>query len=193
MPILSFLLFVFVSHFTPGPNNILAMAFAHKYGLKKTVRFCLGVSLGFFVLMMLCSFFHLLLTSYMPAIQSYLTFFGVLYMWYLAYKMLTSIHTDDTSEAEAKHMLLTGVLLQFINPKGVLYGLSVVGTFLIPYVHSVAGLVWFSLFLGMAGFVSSFCWSLFGSVFQKFLQRNRRGFHIAMAVLLVASSILLLI
>lgn len=42
MPLLSMLLYAFVSSFTPGPNNIMAMLLANKYGFKKTFRFCLG-------------------------------------------------------------------------------------------------------------------------------------------------------
>lgn len=193
MPVLSFLLFVFVSHFTPGPNNIMAMVFANKYGLKKTVRFCLGVSSGFLALILLCSFFHLLLTSYISTVTPYLTFFGVLYMWYLAFKMLTSIRGEENSEADAKNMFATGVLLQFVNPKGVLYGLSVVGTFILPYFSTATSLLGFSLLLGAAGFASSFCWSLFGSLFQNVLSRHKRAFHVAMALLLVLSSVLLLV
>lgn len=47
MPLLSFLLYVFVTSFTPGPNNIMAMLFATKYGFKKTLGFCLGVGARF--------------------------------------------------------------------------------------------------------------------------------------------------
>ena len=60
MPVFSFLLYVFVMSFTPGPNNIMAMLFANQYGFKKTLRFCLGVGAGFFVIMILSSYFNLI-------------------------------------------------------------------------------------------------------------------------------------
>ena len=69
MPLLSFLLYVFVTSFTPGPNNIMAMLFANKYGFKKTLRFCLGVGAGFFVIMILVSYFNLLLKNFIPKIE----------------------------------------------------------------------------------------------------------------------------
>jgi len=47
MPIFSFLLFVFISSFTPGPNNFLAMTYANQHGLKKSMQFCFGVAFGF--------------------------------------------------------------------------------------------------------------------------------------------------
>lgn len=50
MPMFSFLLFVFVNSFPPGPNNFMAMSFGNRYELKKTIKFSLGVGVGFFVL-----------------------------------------------------------------------------------------------------------------------------------------------
>ena len=47
MPIFSFLLFVFISSFTPGPNNFLAMTYANQHGLKRSINFCFGVAFGF--------------------------------------------------------------------------------------------------------------------------------------------------
>lgn len=39
----SMLLYAFISSFTPGPNNIMAMYLAQKHGFRKTFKFCLGV------------------------------------------------------------------------------------------------------------------------------------------------------
>ncbi|WP_331710011.1 hypothetical protein [Paenibacillus swuensis] len=44
MLIVPFLLYVFVTTFTPGPNNLLSMSNAHQYGFKKTLRFIFGIS-----------------------------------------------------------------------------------------------------------------------------------------------------
>ncbi|MEI2356199.1 LysE family translocator, partial [Mesobacillus zeae] len=90
MPLFPFLLFVIVSSFTPGPNNFMAMSFANKYGFIKTIKFCFGVAVGFFVLAFLCSFFYLLLINLLPMIKAPLTILGVGYMLYLAYKTITS-------------------------------------------------------------------------------------------------------
>lgn len=69
MPVVSFLVYVFVMSFTPGPNNIMAMLFANQYGFKKTLRFCLGVGGGFFVIMILSSYFNLLLQNLTPKLN----------------------------------------------------------------------------------------------------------------------------
>lgn len=66
--ILSMLIYAFVSSFTPGPNNIMAMVFTNKYGVKQTFRFCLGVGIGFLVILCLSCFFNIILYQVMPKI-----------------------------------------------------------------------------------------------------------------------------
>ncbi|MED3351568.1 LysE family transporter, partial [Bacillus thuringiensis] len=89
MPIFSFLLFVFISSFTPGPNNFLAMTYANQHGLKRSMKFCFGVAFGFFILTSLCSFFNVVLLNILPIIEFPLKILGVAYMLYLAIKILT--------------------------------------------------------------------------------------------------------
>lgn len=193
MPVISFLLFVFISSFTPGPNNIMAMAMAHR-GLKRTVKFSIGVGSGFFVITLLCcSFFNLLLASVMPVIELPLTLLGVGYMLYLAYKILTSKNTGESRENEDGNLFITGALLQFVNPKGILFSITLVGTFIAPYYASHLSYFLFSVLLGVTGFLSTFTWSLFGSILQKSIMRYRRPFNFTMAVLLVYSAFSILV
>ncbi|KON88042.1 amino acid transporter LysE [Sporosarcina globispora] len=188
MSLLSFFLYVFVTSFTPGPNNIMAMIFANRFGLRKTIRFCLGVSAGFFVIMILCSYFNLLLHQFIPKIELIMTIIGVIYMLFLAFKILTS-KPDDQNNNEDKHNgFLIGMLLQFINPKGILYGVTVISTFILPYHTSHTSLIIFSIFLAFVGFLSTFSWSVFGSIFQSFLAKYRSQFNVIMALLLVYSA-----
>lgn len=193
MPVFSFLLFVVISSFTPGPNNIMAMAFANKHGLKRTITFCLGVGFGFFVITLLCSFFNIVLTSVMPKIELPLTLLGVGYMLYLAFKILTSKEDNDGNDEEHRNLFLIGMLLQFVNPKGILFGITVVATFILPYYDSYFSYFLFSLFLGSVGVMSTFSWSLFGSMFQKLLLQYRKPFNIIMAALLVYSAFSILV
>ncbi|MEK4578508.1 LysE family translocator [Bacillus sp. FSL R12-0074] len=193
MPIFSFLLFVLVSSFTPGPNNFLAMTYAKQYGLKRSITFCLGVAFGFFIITSLCSFFNIVLINILPLIEFPLKILGVAYMLYLAFKILTSKGNTDTNEKSNKNIFLVGIMLQFVNPKGILFGLTVVSTFILPYYHSYSSYLFFSLFLGIVGLMSTFSWCLFGSMFQKLLLKHNRIFNIIMAVLLVFSAISIVI
>ncbi|MGW9018815.1 LysE family transporter [Priestia megaterium] len=189
MSLLSFLLYVFVTSFTPGPNNIMAMLFANKYGFKKTLKFCVGVGAGFLIVMLLCSYLNLLLKSFIPKIEFFMTILGAGYMMYLAIKIIRSKGDTENNNEDRNNSFFMGMLLQFINPKGILYGITAIATFILPYHNSNASLVIYSLFLAFVGFVSTFCWSLFGSFFQKFLSKYRSQFNIVMALLLMYSAV----
>ena len=48
MTLLSMTIYAIVSSFTPGPNNIMSLYYSKQTDLRGTVRFCIGVALGFF-------------------------------------------------------------------------------------------------------------------------------------------------
>lgn len=189
MPVFSFLLYVFVTSFTPGPNNIMGMIFGNKYGAKKSIRFCLGVGTGYFFVMLACCYLNLFLQDIMPNIQFAMTILGGIYMLYLAYKIIMSKSASEEKEKKQEHIYSTAILLQFINPKGILSGITVVTTFILPYYHTNLALILFSALIALFGFLATFSWSLFGSVFQSFLAKYHKPFNIVMALSLVYISI----
>ncbi|MEH6908895.1 LysE family transporter [Neobacillus drentensis] len=193
MAFVSFLLYVFVTAFTPGPNNIMAMLSANKYGFKRTMKFCLGVGTGFLVIMLLCSYFNLLLKNTIPKIEFSMTIFGSIYMLYLAIKIIFSKEKNKEKDDKKNYGFLTGMLLQFINPKVILYGITAISTFIIPFNNSNFSLIMYSLFLAFVGFAGTVCWSVFGSMFQIFLTRYRSKFNLVMALLLFYSAVSILL
>lgn len=181
----AFLSYVFVTTFTPGPNNIMSMSNASRYGFKKSISFNVGIFFGFFIITALCSTFSLTLYSLIPSIKPAMTFIGAAYILWLAWKTYRSKpHSADEND-KPTNTFLAGFLLQFVNPKVILYGITTASTFIVPYYKSVLVLTFFTLFLAFVGFVATCCWSLFGSVFQRFLIRNNNGINIVMALLLV--------
>lgn len=46
--------YALISCFTPGPSNILCMTYAGKYGVRRTVNFIIGLSIGFALLLAVC-------------------------------------------------------------------------------------------------------------------------------------------
>lgn len=189
MPILPFLIFVFVSSFTPGPNNFMAISFANRFGFRNTLSFCVGVGSGFFLIALLCSFFNQALIKILPFIETPLKFLGVVYMLYLACKTFTSSGSNGEAPVKAdKNLFLIGTMMQFINPKAILYGITVVSAFLLPYYSSNTSYILFCLFLGVVGICSSITWSLLGSVLQNLLTRYQTIFNIVMGLLLIYSA-----
>lgn len=198
----AFLLYIFVVSFTPGPNNIISMVNASKYGFKKSLEFSAGVFAGFFVIMILSSYFNLLFFNLIPKIAIFMQIFGSLFMLYLAYKIMHSTKKEDQDQATFKNnetivetetkeinLFVTGVTLQFVNPKAILYAVTVVSNFIIPYYKSNIALILFSLFLSFVCILSTGSWALFGSLFNKFLSNYEKQFNIVMGLLLVYTAI----
>lgn len=201
----AFLTYVFAVTFTPGPNNIMSMANASKFGYKKTLEFISGIFTGFIIIMILSSYFNLLLFNLMPKIKVFMSILGAGYMIYLAIKIMKSREkTDDKDNVESTdeskthifkrgkndlNSFFTGMTMQFVNPKVILYGITVISNFIIPYYKSNIAIILFAFFLAFVAFLATSCWALFGSLFNKFLSKYRRQFNIAMGLLLIYSAL----
>lgn len=181
----AFLSYVLVTTFTPGPNNIMSMSNASRYGFKKSIFFNVGIFFGFFIIIALCSIFSVTLYSLMPSIKPIMTYIGAGYILWLAWKTYKSKPNNSNENVRHTNTFFSGLLLQFVNPKVILYGITTVSTFIVPYYRSIFVLTGFSGFLAFLGFVATCCWSLFGSMFQRFLVKNDKTINIIMALLLV--------
>lgn len=185
----AFISYVFVITFTPGPNNIMSMANGNKYGYRKTIKFLLGIVSGFFIIILLSNYFNLLLFNLMPKIKFIMGIIGAIYMTYLAFIIIKSKDSRKKDDRGKLNSFFTGMVLQLVNPKAILYSITVTSNFIIPYYKSSTTLILFSLLLAFIGFISISCWALFGEFFQKFLANYRKPFNIAMGLLLIYSAI----
>ncbi|MDP3630056.1 MAG: LysE family transporter [Actinomycetota bacterium] len=181
--VFAFLTYVAVTTFTPGPNNIMSMSNASRFGFRRSMRFTWGVGAGFFLVVGSAIAFTIVLYRVIPTIKPVMTVIGAAYILWLAWKTLTtSLHDED---ATGQSTFLSGMLLQFLNPKAILYGITVASTFIVPYYHSTVVQVGFAAALALVSVVSTSCWALFGSVFRRFMAKNQRVVGYVMAALLV--------
>lgn len=189
----AFLSFVAITTFTPGPNNIMSMANASRCGFRRSLRFTSGVCAGFFLIVALSIVFTIALYNAIPSIKPVMTVIGAGYILWLAYKTVTASapHGDENQGESAT--FVSGMVLQFLNPKAILYGLTAASQFIVPYYHSPAVLVGFAAFLAIVSFVSTSCWAAFGSVFQRFMAENHRVVAYVMGALLVYCAISLFV
>ncbi|WP_066083378.1 LysE family transporter [Anaerotignum neopropionicum] len=185
--IFAFISYVFISCITPGPNNIMCMNNGGKYGVKKSLPFCAGVATGFSLVLICCMLCNLFLYRYIPKIVGVMTVFGAVYILYLAW----IVWRDKPKKTKNRRYSLdtlafsTAIMLQFVNPKGLLFGMTLITSFVFPYDQSMRV---FLLVLGFNWIVVAFscgCWVLFGSVFHSFFEKYRRILNGFMALLLV--------
>ena len=182
--VISFMSYVLIVTFTPGPNNIMSFVMGSKHGFARTLPFRLGVAVGFGLVMIASSYLNLFLFSVVPKMRPVAEIVGGAYMLYLAARALMS-KVDAPNEDAHLTSFPAGAALQFINPKAILYGLTVTATFITPYYHSAASLLFFSALLGSISLASTSCWAMFGAGIQRLLGRYGRSLNIAMALLLV--------
>lgn len=180
--IAAFSTYVLITAITPGPNNILSMSNASRLGFRKSFPFNLGILVGFVIVMTVCTFFSSMLFTLVSEGKLIMQIVGAAYLLYLAYKTFT---TTQLKEANARDGFVSGMLLQFINPKAYLYGFTSMGTYILPHFSSPAVLFAFAFLLAFAGFVCTILWALFGSLFRSLLHRHGKIIYSVMALLLV--------
>lgn len=189
----AFLSYVIISTFTPGPNNIMSMSNASQYGFKRSLPFNFGVFAGFFIIMSLSSFFSVTLFNLIPTIKPIMVYIGAAYILWLAWKIFKSKPHTGEGDPKRTNTFSTGLILQFVNLKVILYGITVTSTFIIPYYNSTIVIILFSMALAFVALMSTSCWSLFGSIFKKFFDDHSKVVNTAMALLLVYTAISLLL
>lgn len=172
---------------TPGPNNILCMSNGTKYGFRKSMPFCWGVGAGTTIILLLSIAGNVFLSKYIPWIVNVLTYVGAIYILFLAWV----IWRDKPKKEKKRRMNLdttsftAAIILQAVNPKGLMYCITLISSFVFPYYQSAP--VLFGVIV--ANFViavgSLFCWVVFGSVFKKVFEDHRKLLNAIMALLLV--------
>ncbi len=180
---LAFVSYVLLTTFTPGPNNIMAMSNASRVGFRRGLRFNAGVFVGFLVIAVLALVFSLTLYRVMPNVKVYMTFVGAAYILWLAWKTLRS--SAHAAEDGAGLGFTTGALLQLVNPKVILYSITIMATFVAPYYRTWPTTLGFAVLIATMGFIATTVWALFGSAFQRVLARHHTVISAVMAALLV--------
>ncbi len=185
--IFAFVSYVFVSCITPGPNNIMCMNNGARFGVKKSLPFCAGVSTGFSLILIASILCNLFLYSYIPKVVEVMTVVGAAYILYLAWV----IWRDKPKAVKKSKLALntrafhTAVILQFVNPKGLLFGLTLISNFVFPYDQSIKAFLLVLAFNWIGVLLCCFCWVLFGSVFRSFFDKYRKMLNGVMALLLI--------
>lgn len=183
-----FLIYCFITAYTPGANNLLSMSYAARLGLRRSFRFNLGITAGFLAVMSICTIFSSALYSALPKVKIIMQFFGAVYMLFLAWKVWKS-SADLEVESRKESNFLSGMVLQFMNPKIYIYAITAMSLYILPIYHSTLSLVSFTLILTLIGSSGSFVWALFGSVFCKFFSKYTKSVNLLMVILLIYCAI----
>ena len=181
----AFFAYVVLTAFTPGPNNIMSMNNARKYGLKKSFPFNLGILLGFLIVMSACAAFSSLLYEVIPSIKPFMLCVGAGYILWLAWIIWRDKPHEGKGGLAQSNTLLSGTVLQFINIKVILYGITALSSFVLPHHHDFNTIAVFVIILSVVGFLGTCCWALFGAAFERFFNKYAKALNAVMALFLV--------
>ncbi len=149
------------------------------------MKFLLGVFTGFCIVMLLCGLLNVLLVSLLPQLQFWLNLLGALYMLYLAiHTMLSKPPNGDPLKSDL-NTFRAGLLMQFLNLKVILYGVTVYSVFITPVFHNPTIVSLFAPLLALVGFIATSCWALGGAIFRSFYQRYYLWLNLLLGALLI--------
>ena len=184
--ILSIALFWFVAAFTPGPNNVVASYSGFNFGITKTIPLILGVTLGFTSLIFFLTIGLINVFKIFPILQNILKYLGTLFLLYLAYKISFS---KSSKEEEKKNPVtfFDTYFFQFLNPKGVLFGIIIVSTYLELGENYLSYAIQIVLLAFIFSSTSITLWTFIGKFLRKFATNDKfiNYFNYAMSLLLL--------
>jgi cysteine/O-acetylserine efflux protein len=189
MNITSFLIYCIIVTFTPGPTNIVILSTVHNFGTKKAIEYTYGATIAFGLLLVISAMLNTLLIAVIPTILPIMQIIGSFYIVYLAYQ----IYKMDISKSTAKQTttFMSGFIMQFVNPKVVLFTMTVIPSFVMPYYTALSTLTIFVICITIIGFLAFATWIIFGTIFKEFLQKYQKTVNIIMALFLVYSAIMI--
>lgn len=179
-------LYLAVSAFTPGPNNLMCMYLGATYGLKGSRKFITASMASVFVKALLCGLLNVALAAVIPTVVPVLKWVGAAYMLYLAWTMLRSgMKGEAVAEKKGESTYSAGILLQILNMKSWISALSVFSVYVVPYTTALwAVLVGSGTMLGLL-ILASLSWCLFGRAIKTVYENYRLPISILMALSLV--------
>lgn len=178
-----FLLYCLLITIAPGPTNIVILSTVQNNGVKKAVEFCYGATLAFGIILFLSVILNSLLTQFIPNLLFIMQIVGTIYILYLAY-LIFNMDLSDTNQKEVGNFKI-GFLIQFINPKVLVFCLTVFPTFIMPYYSLTYELLVFAFIITIIGAIAFFSWVLFGKLLKNFLQKYKRFINIILSLFLV--------
>ncbi|MGF9858023.1 LysE family transporter [Priestia endophytica] len=184
----AFLSYIIITSITPGPSNLLMMNEARRFGFKRSLPFNIGILSGFIILGIVTSLLTTSLYKWIPMIEPYFKVVGAVYLLYLAWKIAFSKGGKE-EDIDNQSSFFSDLFFQILNVKSILYFLTALSTFVLPYSGSNITIFFFMCLTIVIGCVALLLWAVFGSAFKKLFSKYNKTINIVMCLLLVYSAI----
>ena len=179
----NFLIYCVINALTPGPGNILALNIVTNYGYKKGKTLFFGIFAGYYVVQIVCAIFVYGVNSLLPNVMEVTKYIGAAYILWLAIHIVFS--KPSTENAKQSASFLKGFMLQFVNMKIYMFGVTALTGYVVGYMSSFPAVLFFELVIATIGTIATCTWIGLGVLIQKFYLRHFRVINIILALTLL--------
>lgn len=179
----NFFVYAAVNAFTPGPGNILALNTVTNYGYKKGKPLFFGIFSGYYVVQILCAIFVFGVGALLPELLGVMKYIGAAYILWLAVHIAISKAPSDSAEKSAS--FTKGFLLQFVNVKIYMFGITALTGYVTDYSTSFWILLLVELVIATIGSTATLTWVGMGVLIQKAYTKHYRAINILLALTLL--------
>ena len=179
----NFLIYCLINSFTPGPGNILALNTVTNYGIKKGKKLYLGIFTGYYAVQIICAFVVYSISTLLPNVITVMKYIGAAYILWLAIHI--AISKPDIDNAQKSPSFIKGFMLQFINVKIYLFGITALTGYIVEYKSDLASLLFFEILIATIGSIATIVWIGMGKLLQSFYQKHFRIINIILALTLL--------
>lgn len=179
----NFFVYAVINAFTPGPGNILALNTVTNYGYKKGKPLFWGIFAGYYTIQIICAIFVFGVSTLLPNVLSVMKYIGAAYILWLAIHIAVSKPSDGNKEKTASFM--KGFLLQFVNVKIYLFGITALTGYITNYSSSLWVLILFELIIATIGTIATLTWAGMGILIQETYQKHFRIINIILGLTLL--------
>ena len=126
---LTFAISVFLLIVTPGPGVLSTAGFGAAYGFKKSLRYVFGLFLGTNLVFFAVATGLIAILLSIPSLRIFLLILSTCYLFYLASKIALAGSNIAFIKAKSPPGIISGILLQAINPKAYVVNTTFVSGF----------------------------------------------------------------
>ncbi len=179
----NFFIYSIINAFTPGPGNILALNTVTNYGYKKGRPLFWGIFAGYYVVQIICAIFVFGVSTFLPNMLGVMKYIGAAYILWLAVHIALSRPT--TGDVEKSASMMKGFLLQFVNVKIYLFGITALTGYITDYSAALWVLLVFEIIIATIGTIATLTWIGTGVLIQRAYQKYYRVINIILALTLL--------
>ena len=142
-----------------------------------------GIFTGYYVVQIICAVFVYGVGTFLPDALQVMKYIGAAYILWLAIHI--AISKPEVSEEQGSASFIKGFLLQFVNIKIYMFGITALTGFITPYSKALWTLIGFELLIATIGTIATSTWIGAGILIQNFYIKHYRIINIILALTLL--------